>query len=169
MVILFLIQKNNTMQDYCSVFRSILKLKYYSMSALLFHNGLLYSAVLFCFAAGFALQAYRGTQKPSPMEVMKTQTTRLADSPATQAVAPPKMEIPTVDGRRQGARPHKLKPRDMNILTPSGFWRAPDCSPLHFILNVSPNHAAASVWLRSQLAASFTVFVHFICWPRPWR
>ncbi|XP_073335171.1 putative monooxygenase p33MONOX isoform X1 [Pagrus major] len=71
--------------------------------------------------AGFALQAYRGAQKPTPMEVMKSQATRLADTPAAQAVAPPKMEIPTVEGRRQGARPHKLKPRDMNILTPSGF------------------------------------------------
>ncbi|XP_041808277.1 putative monooxygenase p33MONOX isoform X2 [Chelmon rostratus] len=71
--------------------------------------------------AGFALQAYRGAQKPTPMEVMKSQATRLADNPAAQAAAPPKMEIPTVEGRRQGARPHKLKPRDMNILTPSGF------------------------------------------------
>lgn len=71
--------------------------------------------------AGFALQAYHGAQKPTPMEVMKSQATRLADNPAAQKVAPPKMEIPTVEGRRQGARPHKLKPRDMNILTPSGF------------------------------------------------
>ncbi|XP_070773900.1 putative monooxygenase p33MONOX isoform X1 [Enoplosus armatus] len=71
--------------------------------------------------AGFALQAYRGAHKPTPMELMKSQSTRLADSPAAQAVAPPKMEIPTVEGRRQGARPHKLKPRDMNVLTPSGF------------------------------------------------
>ncbi|XP_047235383.1 putative monooxygenase p33MONOX isoform X1 [Girardinichthys multiradiatus] len=70
-------------------------------------------------AAGFAIQAYRGAQKPTPMEVMKSQATRLADNP--QRVSPPKMEIPTVEGRRQGARPHKLKPRDMNILTPSGF------------------------------------------------
>lgn len=72
--------------------------------------------------AGFALQAYRGAQKPTPMEVMKSQATRLADNAAAaQKVAPPKMEIPTVEGRRQGARPHKLKPRDMNVLTPSGF------------------------------------------------
>ncbi|KAM9846519.1 putative monooxygenase p33MONOX [Aulostomus maculatus] len=70
---------------------------------------------------GFALQAYRGAQKPSPMEVMKSQATRLADNTTAQAVAPPKMEIPTVEGRRQGSRPHKLKHRDMNILTPSGF------------------------------------------------
>lgn len=70
--------------------------------------------------AGFALQAYRGAQKPTPMEVMKSQATRLAD-PSPQQVNPPKMEIPSVEGRKQGARPHKLKHRDMNILTPSGF------------------------------------------------
>ncbi|XP_051902871.1 putative monooxygenase p33MONOX isoform X2 [Hippocampus zosterae] len=72
---------------------------------------------------GFALQAYRGAHKPSAAEVMKSQATgRLADVPdAQRAAAPPKMEIPTVDGRRQAARPHKLKPRDMNVLTPSGF------------------------------------------------
>lgn len=70
--------------------------------------------------AGFALQAYRGAQKPTPMEVMKSQATRLAD-PSPQQVNPPKLEIPSVDGRKQGPRPHKLKHRDMNILTPSGF------------------------------------------------
>lgn len=73
------------------------------------------------FPAGFALQVYRGAQKPTPMEVMKSQATRLTDNVAAQKATPPKMEIPTVEGRRQGARPHKLKPRDMNILTPSGF------------------------------------------------
>ncbi|XP_055004303.1 putative monooxygenase p33MONOX isoform X2 [Boleophthalmus pectinirostris] len=71
-------------------------------------------------SAGFALQAYRGAQKPTPMEVMKSQATRLAD-PTPQQVNPPKLEIPTVEGRKQGSRPHKLKHRDMNILTPSGF------------------------------------------------
>ncbi|XP_069572432.1 putative monooxygenase p33MONOX isoform X1 [Brachyistius frenatus] len=71
--------------------------------------------------AGFALQAYRGAHKPTPMEVMKTQGTRLADGADPQNVSPPKMEIPSVEGRRQGARPHKLKHRDMNVLTPSGF------------------------------------------------
>ncbi|XP_041865349.1 putative monooxygenase p33MONOX isoform X2 [Melanotaenia boesemani] len=69
--------------------------------------------------AGFAVQVYRGAQKPTPMEVMKSQATRLVDNP--QKESPPKMEIPTVEGRRHGARPHKLKHRDMNILTPSGF------------------------------------------------
>lgn len=71
-------------------------------------------------AGGFALQSYKGAQKPTPMEVMKAQATRLAEDPTTFK-APPKMEIPSVDGKKQVTRPHKLKPRDMNVLTPSGF------------------------------------------------
>lgn len=71
--------------------------------------------------AGFALQAYRGAQKPTPMEVMKSQGARLADNAAAQKVNPPKLEIPAMEVRRPAARPHKLKPRDMNVLTPSGF------------------------------------------------
>lgn len=54
------------------------------------------------------------------MEVMKAQATRLAEDPAAFK-APPKMEIPSMDGKKQATRPHKLKPRDMNVLTPSGF------------------------------------------------
>ncbi|XP_056118087.1 putative monooxygenase p33MONOX isoform X2 [Rhinichthys klamathensis goyatoka] len=68
---------------------------------------------------GFALQSYKGAQKPTPMEVMKAQATRLAEDPNFKA--PPKMEIPTMEGKRQVTRPHKLKHRDMNVLTPSGF------------------------------------------------
>ncbi|GAA6088982.1 putative monooxygenase p33MONOX isoform X1 [Tachysurus ichikawai] len=71
-------------------------------------------------AGGFALQSYKGAQKPTPMEVMKAQAARLAEDPATFK-APPKMEIPSIDGKKQVTRPHKLKPRDMNVLTPSGF------------------------------------------------
>lgn len=74
------------------------------------------------------MQSYKGAQKPTPMEVMKAQATRLAEDPATFK-APPKMEIPSVDGNKQVARPHKLKPRDMNVLTPSGFWEAVLLSP----------------------------------------
>lgn len=71
-------------------------------------------------AGGFALQTHKGAQKPTPMEVMKAQATRLADDPNIFK-APPKMEIPTIEGKKQVTRPHKLKPRDMNVLTPSGF------------------------------------------------
>ncbi|XP_073680356.1 putative monooxygenase p33MONOX isoform X1 [Garra rufa] len=69
---------------------------------------------------GFALQSYKGAQKPTPMEVMKAQATRLVEDP-TNFKAPPKMEIPTMEGKRQMTKPHKLKHRDMNVLTPSGF------------------------------------------------
>lgn len=69
---------------------------------------------------GFALQSYKGAQKPTPMEMMKAQATRLSEDSAGFK-APPKMEIPTVEGKRQTTRPHKLKHRDMNVLTPSGF------------------------------------------------
>ncbi|XP_055791558.1 putative monooxygenase p33MONOX isoform X2 [Salvelinus fontinalis] len=70
---------------------------------------------------GFALQSYRGAQKPTPMEVMKAQATRLAHDPAVNQQAPPKMEIPATESSKPSARPQKLKPRDINILTPSGF------------------------------------------------
>lgn len=69
---------------------------------------------------GFALQSYKGAQKPTPMEVMKAQASRLVEDP-TNFKAPPKMEIPTMEGKRPMTRPHKLKHRDMNVLTPSGF------------------------------------------------
>lgn len=68
---------------------------------------------------GFALQSYKGAQKPTPMEVMKAQGTRFAEDPNFKA--PPKMEIPTMEGKRQVTRHHKIKHRDMNVLTPSGF------------------------------------------------
>lgn len=56
------------------------------------------------------------------MEVMKSQAKQLTNNPVAQAAATlPKMEIPTVEARRHGPRPHKLKHRDMNVLTPSGF------------------------------------------------
>ncbi|XP_051960710.1 putative monooxygenase p33MONOX [Xyrauchen texanus] len=69
---------------------------------------------------GFALQSYKGAQKPTPMEVMKAQATRLSED-ASNFKPPPKMEIPTMEGKTQTTRPHKLKRRDMNVLTPSGF------------------------------------------------
>ncbi|KAJ8348258.1 hypothetical protein SKAU_G00268470 [Synaphobranchus kaupii] len=70
-------------------------------------------------AGGFALQAYKGAQKPTPMEVMKAQGTRLVEDPAN--LKAPKMEIPVMEGKRHSPRQHKLRPRDMNVLTPSGF------------------------------------------------
>uniref|UniRef100_A0A8D0L570 Putative monooxygenase p33MONOX n=1 Tax=Sphenodon punctatus TaxID=8508 RepID=A0A8D0L570_SPHPU len=68
---------------------------------------------------GFTIQAYKGAQKPTPMELMRAQATRMADDPA--AFKPPKMDIPAMEGKKQSPRSHNLKPRDMNVLTPTGF------------------------------------------------
>ncbi|MGH0117175.1 UNVERIFIED_CONTAM: hypothetical protein FKN15_029588 [Acipenser sinensis] len=68
---------------------------------------------------GFALQSYRGAQKPTPMELMQAQATRLAEDPTN--LKPPRMDVPGMDVKRQAPRSHNLKPRDMNVLTPSGF------------------------------------------------
>ena len=69
--------------------------------------------------AGFAIQAYKGAPRPSPMEVMHTQATRVGEDPAT--FKPPKMDVPMVEGKKQPLRTHNLKPRDLNVLTPTGF------------------------------------------------
>ncbi|XP_008579473.1 PREDICTED: putative monooxygenase p33MONOX isoform X2 [Galeopterus variegatus] len=70
-------------------------------------------------SGGFATQAYGGAQKPSPMEVISAQATRMAEDPAN--FKPPKMDIPVMEGKKQLPRTHKLKPRDLNVLTPTGF------------------------------------------------
>ncbi|XP_061005495.1 putative monooxygenase p33MONOX [Dama dama] len=70
-------------------------------------------------SGGFAIQAYRGAQKPSPVEVMRAQAARSGEEPA--ASKPPKMDIPVTEGTRQLPRAHSLKPRDLNVLTPTGF------------------------------------------------
>ncbi|NXX76373.1 P33MX monooxygenase, partial [Urocolius indicus] len=68
---------------------------------------------------GFAIQSYKGAQKPSPMELMRAQATRMAEDPVT--FKPPKMDIPVTEGRKQSPRSHNIKPRDLNVLTPTGF------------------------------------------------
>uniref|UniRef100_A0A3P9M7B7 Putative monooxygenase p33MONOX n=1 Tax=Oryzias latipes TaxID=8090 RepID=A0A3P9M7B7_ORYLA len=64
-------------------------------------------------STGFSLQSYFGLQKSSTMDGTNSQITLKVDEP-------PKPEIPGSD-KRVPQRPHKLKPRDMNVLTPSGF------------------------------------------------
>ncbi|XP_041444629.1 putative monooxygenase p33MONOX isoform X2 [Xenopus laevis] len=69
---------------------------------------------------GFTIQPYKGAQKPTPMELMRAQATRISDDPS--ALKPPNMEMPSlVSGTKNIPRGHNLKPRDMNILTPTGF------------------------------------------------
>lgn len=72
-------------------------------------------------SGSFAVQAYRGAQKPSPMEVMRAQATRMAEDPAT--FKPPTMDIPGTQGKKAPPLPrtHHLKPRELNVLTPTGF------------------------------------------------
>ncbi|KAM8973690.1 putative monooxygenase p33MONOX [Pelodytes ibericus] len=69
---------------------------------------------------GFTVQSYKGAQKPTPMELMRAQATRIPDDPAT--FKPPKIEMPSFTAEHKKIhRGHNLKPRDMNILTPTGF------------------------------------------------
>ncbi|NXV83857.1 P33MX monooxygenase, partial [Atlantisia rogersi] len=68
---------------------------------------------------GFTIQSYKGAQKPSPMELMRAQATRMPEDPVT--FKPPKMDIPVTEGRKQSPRSHSIKPRDLNVLTPTGF------------------------------------------------
>ncbi|XP_037679000.1 putative monooxygenase p33MONOX isoform X2 [Choloepus didactylus] len=70
-------------------------------------------------SGGFATQAYRGAQKPSPMELIQVQATRMAEDQAV--FRPPKMDVPVMEGKKPLARPHNLKHRDLNVLTPTGF------------------------------------------------
>lgn len=70
-------------------------------------------------SGGFTVQSYKGAQKPSPMELMRAQATRMTEDPLT--FKPPKMDIPGTDGRKQSPRSHNIKPRDLNVLTPTGF------------------------------------------------
>ncbi|XP_069507554.1 putative monooxygenase p33MONOX isoform X2 [Ambystoma mexicanum] len=68
---------------------------------------------------GFTLQSYKGAQKPTAMELMRAQTNRIPED--HHAFKPPTMDLPQLQGKSLSTRTHNLKPRDMNILTPTGF------------------------------------------------
>ncbi|KAE8286017.1 putative monooxygenase p33MONOX [Larimichthys crocea] len=70
-------------------------------------------------STGFSLQSYFGMQKSSTMDGTNTQVNFKAEDPGH--FMPPKIEISGIEAKRVPPRPHKLKPRDMNVLTPSGF------------------------------------------------
>lgn len=53
------------------------------------------------------------------MELMRAQATRMTEDPVT--FKPPKMDIPVTEGRKQSSHSHNIKPRDLNVLTPTGF------------------------------------------------
>uniref|UniRef100_A0A3Q2QN30 Putative monooxygenase p33MONOX n=1 Tax=Fundulus heteroclitus TaxID=8078 RepID=A0A3Q2QN30_FUNHE len=67
----------------------------------------------------FSLQSYLGLQKSSTMDGTNSQINLKVENPAN--FMPPKIEILDTEPKRVSQRPHKLKPRDMNVLTPSGF------------------------------------------------
>ncbi|XP_020502161.1 putative monooxygenase p33MONOX [Labrus bergylta] len=68
---------------------------------------------------GFSLQSYFGLQKSTTIDGSNPQVNFKVDDPAH--FMPPKIEISGIENKRLPQRPHKLKPRDMNVLTPSGF------------------------------------------------
>ncbi|XP_022362305.1 LOW QUALITY PROTEIN: putative monooxygenase p33MONOX [Enhydra lutris kenyoni] len=70
-------------------------------------------------SGGFAIQTYRGAQKPSPMELIHVQAIQMAKDPAT--FKPPKMDILLMEGKKPLPRTHNLKPCDLNVLTPTVF------------------------------------------------
>uniref|UniRef100_H3CYS7 Putative monooxygenase p33MONOX n=1 Tax=Tetraodon nigroviridis TaxID=99883 RepID=H3CYS7_TETNG len=71
-------------------------------------------------SSGFSLQSYFGMQKSSTMDSSSTAGSFKVDDPAS--FMPPKIEITDLEAKQAPPpRPHKLKPRDMNVLTPSGF------------------------------------------------
>ncbi|KAG7328869.1 hypothetical protein KOW79_007043 [Hemibagrus wyckioides] len=66
---------------------------------------------------GFSLQSYLGLQKSTTLDGIKTQANLAVEDPADFKA--PKLEVTGVEAKKASA--HKLKHRDMNILTPSGF------------------------------------------------
>ncbi|XP_061541197.1 putative monooxygenase p33MONOX [Phycodurus eques] len=68
---------------------------------------------------GFSLQSYFGLQKSSTIAGTGGQDSLRVGDAAT--FKPPKIEISGLDPKQVPPRPHKLKPRDMNVLTPSSF------------------------------------------------
>ncbi|KAG3270753.1 hypothetical protein H1C71_023456 [Ictidomys tridecemlineatus] len=60
----------------------------------------------------FCIQAYKGTQKPSHTELIRAQATRMAED--QQPSSHPRWINPL-------PRTHDLKPRDLNLLTSTGF------------------------------------------------
>ncbi|XP_062249047.1 putative monooxygenase p33MONOX [Platichthys flesus] len=68
---------------------------------------------------GFSLQSYFGLQKSTTMDGTNTQINLKVPDPAN--FMPPKIDISGIEAKQMPPRPHKLKPRDMNVLTPSGF------------------------------------------------
>lgn len=78
----------------------------------------------------FSLQSYFGLQKSTTLDGIKTQVNLAVEDPAKFKSA--KLEVSGVEGKKMSA--HKLKHRDMNILTPSGFWHRHPLSFFSFLI-----------------------------------
>ncbi|XP_075337374.1 putative monooxygenase p33MONOX [Odontesthes bonariensis] len=70
-------------------------------------------------STGFSIQSYFGLQKSSTVDGTNSQISLKVDDPAR--FMPPKIDMSSNEAKQASTRPHKLKPRDMNVLTPSGF------------------------------------------------
>lgn len=68
---------------------------------------------------GFSLQSYFGLHKSSTIDGSNTQISLKVQDPSN--LITPKIDITSVDTKTAPPRHHKLKPRDLNVLTPSGF------------------------------------------------
>ncbi|XP_051513506.1 putative monooxygenase p33MONOX [Myxocyprinus asiaticus] len=66
---------------------------------------------------GFTLQSYFGVQKSKTMDAVKAQVNVMVEDPANFQST--KMEMSGEEGKKTSC--HRLRHRDMNILTPSGF------------------------------------------------
>ncbi|XP_072923717.1 putative monooxygenase p33MONOX [Hemitrygon akajei] len=69
----------------------------------------------------FAMQKYKGMQKPSPMEIMRTQGTvaKIAEDHAN--LNPPKMDLTILERQKHSVRSHQVECRDLNVIAPTGF------------------------------------------------
>ncbi|XP_068069397.1 putative monooxygenase p33MONOX [Danio rerio] len=65
---------------------------------------------------GFPLQSFFGLQKSNTMDALKTQINLSVEDPAN--FKSPKIEMSGEEAKKTS---HRLRHRDMNILTPSGF------------------------------------------------
>jgi hypothetical protein len=71
---------------------------------------------------GFNIQAYKGAQKPTPVDLICAQASRISEDPAT--FRPPKIDVPVIEWKEQPLINGNLKPWDLNTLTLTGFKNA---------------------------------------------
>ncbi|XP_055499031.1 putative monooxygenase p33MONOX [Leucoraja erinacea] len=72
-------------------------------------------------SGSFAIQKYKGMQKPSPMDIMRTQGTVSKIGEGHANLNAPKMELTIPDRQKRPVRSHHVEPRDLNAFAPTGF------------------------------------------------